>query len=440
MSTLKLTSRLVAVACVAVVAIYAISYGIAARSGEAVPVAPAATSSAVLEPDVDTQIAFWSKRVADRNDAYLELTLLGEAFARKARESGDVGHYTRAQIALERALRVNPDHAPAVAALSGVLLSLHEFERALAVARPVADRPNGAQALATVGDAQLALGRYGEARAAYARLGRRSPSPASWSRLAALAELRGQVERALDYVARASALARESGDVGESLAFYSLQAGEISFRAGRLETAEGHYRVALGTFAGYVPALAGLAKVRAAQRDYPAASALYERATASAPQPELLAALGDVYAAAGADRAARRQFATVEVVARLGKANRQVFDRQLALFYADRRIRLTDARRLALGELRVRKDVYGFDAAAWVLARSGRCAEALPLARSALRLGTKDPLLFFHRGYVEGCAGDPGARRAWYARALAVNPEFSVRWARVARAVVERSA
>jgi tetratricopeptide (TPR) repeat protein len=436
MTTLRLTSLVAAVACGVVVGVYALSYAVATRGGAAAVAHSPAASGAVLEPDVDVQLAFWSKRVAYQADAYLELTLLGEAFARKGRETGDIGYYDRAERALRRALRINPRHVPASATLSSVLFSLHEFERALAVARPVADRPDGANALATVGDAEVALGRYERARATYARLHRRSPSPAAWSRLALLAELRGRTDRALDFVERAAVLARESGDRGESLAWYSLQAGEISFRAGRVEPAESHYRAALNEFAGYAPALAGLAKVKAAQREYAAAIRLYERATALVPQPELLAALGDVYTAVGDDRAARRQFATVEVIARLARAQRQVYDRQLALFYADHGIQLAEARRLALGDLRVRKDVYGDDAAGWTLARSGRCTEALPLVRRALRLGTKDPLLSFHRGYVEGCAGNRSARRAWYARALAVNPEFSVRWAPVARAAL----
>jgi tetratricopeptide (TPR) repeat protein len=80
--------------------------------------------------------------------------------------------------------------------------------------------------------------------------------------------------------------------------------------------------------------------------------------------------------------------------------------------------------------------VYGDDALAWALARAGRCDEALPLAEGALRLGTKDPLLYFHRGYAEGCAGDRAAMGEWYKRALELNPEFSLRWAPVARAAV----
>nr|MBA3401325.1 hypothetical protein [Actinomycetota bacterium] len=45
-------------------------------------------------------------------------------------------------------------------------------------------------------------------------------------------------------------------------------------------------------------------------------------------------------------------------------------------------------------------------------------------------------LLYFHRGYAEGCAGNRDAMRAWYERALALNPEFSIRWAPVARAAL----
>ncbi len=164
---------------------------------------------------------------------------------------------------------------------------------------------------------------------------------------------------------------------------------------------------------------------------------LYRRLTAIAPQPDYLAALGGAHAAAGDAASAREQYATVEVIARLGSVNRQAYNRQLALFYADRGERLDEARRLALAELEVRKDVYGYDAAAWSLARSGRCADALPLARRALRLGTRDALLFFHRGYAEGCAGNRAAMRDWYARALALNPAFSIRWAPVARAALD---
>ena len=83
-----------------------------------------------------------------------------------------------------------------------------------------------------------------------------------------------------------------------------------------------------------------------------------------------------------------------------------------------------------------RPSIYGDDALAWALARAGRCAEAIPLARRALRLGTEDGLLRFHLGYAQGCAGDESEMRESYRRALALDPQFSVRWAPIARAAL----
>ena len=72
----------------------------------------------------------------------------------------------------------------------------------------------------------------------------------------------------------------------------------------------------------------------------------------------------------------------------------------------------------------------------WALARAGRCSEAERWLDRALRLGTKDALLFFHRGYAAGCSGDRAGMLRWYRNALAQSPAFSVRWAPVARKAV----
>jgi Flp pilus assembly protein TadD len=77
--------------------------------------------------------------------------------------------------------------------------------------------------------------------------------------------------------------------------------------------------------------------------------------------------------------------------------------------------------------------VFGDDVLAWALARNGQCAAALPWSQRALRLGTRDPLKLFHRGYVAACLGDRATARTYYARALALNPRFSLLWAPVAR-------
>jgi tetratricopeptide (TPR) repeat protein len=444
MSRYRLLSLLAAVAAAFAVGAYGVAYLVASsRSADVVgpsPVAvggePTSTSRSDL-PNAGVQIAFWSRRVADRPKAYLDLTLLGQAYARRARETSDVGYYLRAEEALRRALRINPGYVQAAASLSGVLFSIHDFTGALAVARPIVDDPRGVQALATLGDAYAALGRYGKAQLAYDRLLAWAATPAAYSRLALLADLRGDTEQALTLMDRAAKLAQESGEYGESLAWYAYRIGELAFKTGRIELAESHYRAALRAFGGYPLALGGLARVEAANGDLRRASVLYRRATAIVPQPDLLAALGDVYAVSGDGANAREQYATVELIGRLARINRQVYNRQLANFYSDHGLRVGEALRLALAELRVRKDVYGYDAAAWASYKNGRYVRAGRLMANALSLGTRDPKLYYHAGLIARALGHTARARRFLAEALRMNPHFDLLQAPRARAALD---
>jgi len=136
--------------------------------------------------------------------------------------------------------------------------------------------------------------------------------------------------------------------------------------------------------------------------------------------------------------AAIRQRATIGIVERLLRANGVRVDLEAAVYQADYGIEPLRTIALARRAQADRPSIYGDDALGWALARAGRCAQALVWERRALRLGTRDPLLFFHRGYAEGCAGDRSAMARWYRQALSLNPEFSPRWAPVAAAAVSR--
>src|SRR5438093_773017 len=75
-----------------------------------------------------------------------------------------------------------------------------------------------------------------------------------------------------------------------------------------------------------------------------------------------------------------------------------------------------------------RPSILGDDTLAWALARAGRCEEARAWSQRALRLGTEDWQLLFHRGYIERCLGQATAARSWFDRAQQLNPHYSVRW------------
>ena len=80
-------------------------------------------------------------------------------------------------------------------------------------------------------------------------------------------------------------------------------------------------------------------------------------------------------------------------------------DLEISLFDSDHHITPTATVALARKAFAERPSIDGDDALAWALARDGQCAAALPHANHALRLGTKDALKFFHRGWIENCLG-----------------------------------
>ena len=72
----------------------------------------------------------------------------------------------------------------------------------------------------------------------------------------------------------------------------------------------------------------------------------------------------------------QRQLENLNVLEQLGRAQGEKANRALALAFADAKVNLSRARELAEGELKVRNDVYSWDALAWVLYQQGHVAEA----------------------------------------------------------------
>ena len=109
-----------------------------------------------------------------------------------------------------------------------------------------------------------------------------------------------------------------------------------------------------------------------------------------------------------------------------------LYNRELALFYADHDTKLGEALDLARRELEVRRDVYTHDVLAWALYKNGQAADAVAPMKEALRLGTEDARLFFHAGMIHRAAGERARARELLQRALTLNPRFHVLQAEIA--------
>ena len=411
--------------------------GVLRESSTAAPASLAAAQSAEdfkegfsLNASTASLVADLQSRLeADPKDEHA-YALLGLAYQQRARETGDPSWYPRAGGALRRALSLDPKDSLAVGGLGSLALSRHRFRAALTLGRHAhALNPYSAQPLGVIGDAQVELGRYAQAFTSFNRMNDLRPNLASYARVSYGRELLGHTAAAI----RAMKLAVDAATgAAEPTAWTHVQLGKLYFNHGRYRDAEHEYRLALQVFPGYAYGLDVLAQVLGAQGRYRQAIAAEHRAVDAIPLPQYVAALGDLYRVTGRRALAQRQYDLIGAIEKLLNANGVRTDLEIALFQVDHGIAL----RHALARARIgrseRPSIDGDDVLGWALARNGRCAEALPYSRASLRLGTQDALKFFHRGMIDHCLGRPSAR-AWFRRALALNPRFSLLWAPVAK-------
>jgi tetratricopeptide (TPR) repeat protein len=378
--------------------------------------------------DTEAQVAKLQGQL--RADPY-NTTLLDQlalAYQQRARETGDPTYYTKSGEALQRVLQLAPRDLVATSALGSLALSRHRFSEALVLGREAHSiSPTTARNYGVIGDALVELGRYRAGFAAYDTMATMQPSLSSYSRVAHARYLLGNVPGALS--AFRLALAASEGQ-GEAEAWTHVQLGLVHWAVGSLDEAAAEDRAALRAFPGYPLALDALARVRAAQGHLREGIALEQQAVDRIPLPQYVSTLGDLYLASGRAAPARRQYATISVIERLLRANGVQTDLETALFDADHG---RESIPLARKAERERPSIDGDDVLAWTLERAGRCAEALPYSKRALRLGTPDALKLFHRGMIERCLGRTAEARVWFRRAVRLNPHFSFLWGTTAR-------
>ncbi len=410
---------------------------------------PAATDAAAT-------VARLQAELRQRPDEPRLLTQLGIAYVTRARETADPSFYTKAAGVLERASELAPRDAATMTARGLLDLGRHDFRAAFAWGtRALRANPDATEAYGIVFDAQIELGRYDAAVATAQAMVDRKPTQGSLARASYARELLGDSAGALTAMTQAAAAG--SGGAGDR-AYVQTLIGNLHLGAGRLPQAEAAYRRALDGLPGYGPtglahdqdhgipegdqvgqrghaqaplAEVGLAQVHAARGDLAGAAELLEPAATRLPLPATVALLGDVRAAQGDTDAAAGQYQLVRAIERLNQANGVAVDLELARYEADHaRDKGADpARAVAMARraMAERPTVFAADALGWALRQAGRAREALPHAKAAVRLGTRDALLWYHLAVTEADLGMTAAARRDLATAFAINPYLTVR-------------
>ena len=360
--------------------------------------------------------------------------LLAGAYLQKVREVGDPSYYPKVETLLNRALAHDASDAEATTLIGTLALARHQFMAALDWGRKAhALDPASSRALGIIGDAQTELGRYPEALRSVQQMVDLRPDLSSYARVSYARELFGDVPGAIEAMQKA---VEAGGPVPENSAYTRVLLGNLYLNAGRPQQADREYRQALFEYPGYPYGLAGIARVEAATGRYPDAVGHYRQAVDTYPLPDFVIALGDVYAATGDQRRASETYDLAAAEQQLYRANGVDLDAELALFDADHHRDLSAALLAARAAMADRPSVRTADILAWTLFQTGDDRDAEAASRQALRLGTQDATMFFHRGMIEARLGQTAAAIADLHQALYINPYFSLLWAPVARSTL----
>lgn len=390
----------------------------------ATPSARAAGDGAVV-PDrltVDQTIERLTTRTRQQRQDRAAWTALGDAFMQKARETADASYYGRAEQAFEQARALDGTNGDALVGLAWVQSARHEFEKSTeSASKALAVDASNAAAYGLLGDAALELGDYDVAAEHYQKMLDLRPDISAYSRSAHFLFVVGDARRATWLMDRAI---KAGAPYAEHTAWCRAQLALMHLATGNLVAAEQIVEDALARTPNNYHVLFAQGRVRAARGNYAGAIESYRRASAIAPQHEVIVALGQLYMVTDDRKSAEQQWALVETIDRLNKANGVTGDVQIARFLADRDRRLPEALAIAEREFKRRPNVFVADALAWAYYKNGRYTDARRVAARALAQHTPDASFLFHAGMIHAKLGDRAAAQRQLAQALSLNPAF----------------
>ncbi|MDQ3221108.1 MAG: tetratricopeptide repeat protein [Acidobacteriota bacterium] len=415
------------------------------RAVEEPPLSPQAVAVPPSENiRANPTILFLEERIKRDPADFIALNKLANEYARQFRESGDAAFLNLALRAARKSLKIMPAefNLDGLLALAQAEYSSHDFTAARVHAEQLASlEPAKGYTYHLLGDALLELGEYKRADEAFkkmAEFGGIQPVTliAMEQRLAHWAMLNGDTPKATIHLNKALKLAKSPPGVPlETIAFCNWQLGEAAFMRGDYVAAEKYYTAALKLIPDYYRAVASQGRILASRGDLPGAIKTYEGVVKRLPDLNYVAALGDLYMQSGRHADAHSQYALVEQIGRLQQTTGPLYNRQLALYYADHDLKPDEAYSMAVSEYQIRKDIYGADTVAWTAYKAGRLAEARMAIKEALQLGTRDARLFYHAGLIARASGDKVEAEKMIGLALRLNPKFDLLQAENARMV-----
>ena len=376
-------------------------------------------------PEIDRLIKATTAQIA-RFETSSSLDLLARLQLTRGRITGDAASYSGAREATTRSLKLGPRNAEGQSLDVEVRYANHDFTEAFDRSAAIIKLdPSQLGAQAVQGDAARELGDYRLAKTILDSLKKKAPeAPSVTVREARLAFITGNANLAEQLAINAEKQASQSGLLGSTAAFYPAFRAQLAYDRGDYSTALSKFGEALRVAPGDRVATVGFARALAARGKRTDAIKVLRALTDRYPDPAALAQLGDLLSQQGNRTEANNAYGLVTAVADLATANRQIYNRELIMFYANHNRSLPEALRLARAEIQTRKDIYGWDALAWAEYKAGHIPAAVAASAHALDFQTADANINYHAGMIAARAGNTDQAKSLLRKALSISPHF----------------
>jgi tetratricopeptide (TPR) repeat protein len=365
------------------------------------------------------------KRLNNNPEDKKMLLTLTSLYVNEGRITGNLSYYNDAALkCTETVLKNDPENFEALTFKSMILLSQHKFEDGLTVALQVQKKyPYNAFVYGLIIDGNVELGNYAAALEAADKMVSIRPDLRSYSRIAYLREIHGDIPGAIE----AMKMAVDAGSPGdENTEWCRVQTGKLYEQLGKIKDAAMHYTIATDNRADYPYAMAGLARIAIAERDLPKAMSLYEKAFSLMPDHTFKEGMSEVYTLMGqGDKAKNVANEIMEQMHKVSGNKDQNEDHEMAHAYMGVN-NYEKALEYALKEYNRRpSNIEVNETVAIVYYKKGEYAKALPYIETALKTNCKNPELLSQAALIYAKSGDKVKAKKLLKEALKTNPTIA---------------
>ena len=380
----------------------------------------------VVKNNVDILIG---KLALNPNDVKSLLALTAQ-YIQEGRNTGNFNYYNEAAFkCINKVLDKDPNNFEALTFKATILLSQHRFTDGLTIATKAQQLyPHNAYVYGLLVDGYVETGKYKEAIEVADKMISIRPDNRSYSRIAYLREIHGDLAGA----AEAMKMAVNAGAPGdENTEWCRVQLGKLFEKMGNINEAKMQYAIAADNRTNYPYALAGLARISTVEKDYSKALDLYMRADSIIPDHTFNEGIAEMYKLRGENDKAKKVAKEILIyMEKFSSANKNSFgqneDHEMAHAYmgVDN---YDKALEYALLEYDRRPDnIEVNETVAIVYYGKGEYTKALPYIEKAIKTNCKNPELLCHAGLIYAKTGNKEKAKMFLNEALKNDPVISI--------------